>query len=321
MLRSKHLMPSWAKALLRIRPHHLPLDTAWTSQTPGIWIGGCGRSGTTLLRVMLGAHSALYAGPELNVHTNLLSQLKDAPQFLRRAYLLYDAKTVADLTSKFDVPGDTIRHMRDESRSFPEFVDRFLNEAARMHGKMRWVEKTPKNVAHLAYLFEHFPESKFIHVIRDGRDVACSLRRHPEYVMRGGELVKTNISRPIGGCIRRWVRDVTAGRAFRDDRRYLEVRYGDLLEQPEEQLRRVCAFLDIPFEEGMLSYHESDSYKEKAAHFKPSERALKPIDAGSQGRWVRDLSHKDALIVEKEGGSLLRELGYTKDASWTQEIA
>ncbi|MDP2648518.1 MAG: sulfotransferase [bacterium] len=305
-----------------LHPRGLPLDDPqWTSATKAVWIGGCGRSGTTLLRVMLGAHSALYAGPELNVHVNLRTILERMPALVpRRAYQLYDRGIIKELSSKFDVDERDVVRIRDASGSLAEFVDRFLTEAAHKHGKERWIEKTPKNIEIVDYLFRHFPSSYFIHMIRDGRDVACSLRHHPKYMRRNGVLVRTNISNSIESCIDRWVRDVNLGLAHRDDKRYMEVRYFSLLDDTRGELEKICDFIGVPFEEQMLSYDKKNSYKAKVEHFKPSERALKAPDTSRVGRWQKDLSYEEACTIEERAGSLLRALGYTKDGKWVEAL-
>lgn len=264
---------------------------------PVVFIGGCGRSGTTLLRVMLNAHSGLYAGPEFNVHVNLLDRLHDKFRWLpKKAYLLYDQRIVETVADKFSLSTDLVKQFRKESSCLPTFMHRVLSAAA---GDALWVEKTPKNATILPYLFSHFPNMKFIHVIRDGRDVACSLRNHPRYMYEDGKKIETNINKPISKCISRWVHDVRAARKWKDDARYMEIRYRDLVEKPEEVLGRVCDFLGIPFEEGMLSYYEE---KQDASHFLPSKNATKPLTKAPIGRWKEDLSLEERKVVERMGG-------------------
>ena len=86
--------------------------------------------------------------------------------------------------------------------------------------------------------FPLFPAARFVHVLRDGRDVACSLRTHPRHKVVDGELVPTGIRKPIAGCARRWVRDIESSRRWWGDPRFMTVRYEDLVAEPETGARR-----------------------------------------------------------------------------------
>jgi len=292
---------------------------SYTAESKPIFIGGCGRSGTTLLRIVLGVHSQFYAGPELNIHTNLIHNLEDKyPYVPKKAYLLYDKKKIKQLSEEFDISQSDIRHIRNSTSCLAGFINLFMNRVAKTHDKPRWIEKTPKNVTILPFLFEYFPKARFIHVIRDGRDVACSLRHHPKYKRVNGEKVRTHKNRLIRNCTDRWINDVSAGLEYRDDPRYYEVRYEHFVRAPKDTLSNLLDFLEVSFEEKLLSHHEHAD--DEPAFFLPSQNAVEPINDSSVGRWKTDLSQKEAQTVERKAGDLLRRLRYTEDKSWVSEV-
>ena len=170
----------------------------------------------------------------------------------------------------------------------------------------------------MALISSALPEARFIHLIRDGRDVALSRRRRG----MGADL-------ELGRGARRWRNRVIAGRRQGDhlgDRRYLELRYEDLLRDPEDSLRRICGFLQLGYGPAMLRYHEhaaerlgelGDLPAEGARGARPAaeRRAAHALttEAPSEGRagaWREEMAPEEVAAFEAEAGDLLRELGY-----------
>jgi hypothetical protein len=290
----------------------------FSSKEKAIFIGGCGRSGTTLLRVILGRHPLVWSGPELNVHANTLEAHYHRFPFLpKKAYLLYDEEVLMELASKFKISIQEIVGIRDKSTSLPHFIDLLFSTLSLRAGKNRWIEKTPKNVTALDFIFTYFPRATFIHVIRDGRDVAASLRNHPKHFIVNGVAVPSLINRPIEQSVGRWLSDVGAGKRFRGHPQYTEVRYEDLVERPEESVSRLLTILDLPPDRGLFSPDGKELVE--VIHFLPSARAVEKINSESIGRWKKDISKEEALYIEKMAGPLLRELNYVTDSSWLKE--
>lgn len=294
----------------------LPLhDGQYSSNTQSIFIGGCGRSGTTLLRIMLGEHPEIFSGPELNVHTNIIYALENRFVFLpKKTYLLYDKSILQDIADKFEFSPEKIINIRDRSTCLAHFIDQLLCQVALKNNKKIWLEKTPKNVTILSFIFRYFPRSKFIHIIRDGRDVVCSLRNHPAYVWKDGKKISSNINRSIEECSIRWVSDVCSGLRFRGSDQYFEIKYEDLVHNPDEILRKVCKFLGVNFEQSMLAYHTNFDKKNETKHFLPSANAVEKLNDSKIDRWKKDLSFDEAKVFESIAGNLLKKLGYVSDS-------
>ena len=123
-----------------------------------IFIGGAGRSGTTLLRVMLNAHPNICCGPELKILPSIGQWHAVFTTGAWRPVMRCYQQTPAEV-----------------SRLFRQLIESLVANFRRCSGKRRWAEKTPENVKHMVALGMIFPDAQFLHVIRDGRDVACSL--------------------------------------------------------------------------------------------------------------------------------------------------
>jgi hypothetical protein len=276
------------------------LTTKWLppDRHEPIFIGGAGRSGTTLLRVMLDAHSRICCGPELKV----LPSIAEWYQTLTRNF-------AAVMESYGNAPADLQRRFRD-------FIEGLVDNFRHASGKPRWAEKTPHNILFMIPLAEIFPQAQFVHVVRDGRDVACSL-------------VTMNWINPLTG--RKWdyVQNMAnAARYWRDvvklarqqaqhptvAGRVLEVRYETLVADMTSTIQQVLRFVGEPWDEAILSYHTKNRGREPAEA--STEQAVRPVTSSSIGRWKADMTKLDKAAFKAEAGELLKELGYTADDNW-----
>ncbi len=260
-------------------------------------LGGCGRSGTTVLRMMLDSHRRLCCGPESSL-------------FRRRAI---EPDWLAD---RFGFRREEVCALRDAAASRAGFIEAFAGLCTGKAGKERWAEKTPRNIARIGEAFRMFPAARFVHVLRDGRDVACSLRTHPRHKVVDGKLVPLDTWKPIAGCARRWVRDIEGSRRWWGDPRFHTLRYEDLVLDPRTVLERLMAFLGEPWDPGMLTHASADSPFRDATRFAQNPEALGAVNTSSIGRWQRDLDERDRSIFKRIAGPLLVELGYAKDDRW-----
>ena len=259
-----------------------------------IFVGGCGRSGTTLLRVMLDSHPNICCGPE----SNLLIDFK--------------ATSIVGLAEKFAVDEGCVRRCAAQSTYRPQFIDAFLGSVARRQGKARWAEKTPRNVRELKYLFDNFPNARFIHVLRDGRDVTCSLRTHPKFKAFGGEIVPTGVRHDYVDCVDRWVKDVSMGLEWRSDQRVLEVKYEDLVSAPRAEMQRILDFVGEPWDESVLAHTTQNGVLRDTTKYPNNQKANESIKKDSIGRWRADLSGDEQELFMERAGDLLVELGYER---------
>ncbi len=269
-------------------------DPAARSEAEAVFIGGCWRSGTSLLREMLGRHPRLACAPESHLFV---------PPFRPER-----------LVAQWSLDERWIRALIEAAPSLPAFGNRLFSDMAAVRGKARWIDKTPENVRVADRLLEWFPKGRFLHVIRDGRDVVCSMRHYPSEVFVGGRPVPAPpIDRPIGSCARTWVAQTSEGLRHRQQPRLAEVRYEELVGNPEETLRRICTFLGEDFSPRMLDPEaETEDPHDPfvAARFINNSGAGRTPSPESVGRWRRDLPPEELEEVLEIAGGLLRRLGY-----------
>lgn len=282
---------------------------------PAAFVVGVNRSGTTLLRMMLDAHPELTMPPETHFVPELIevaeaggatpedllatiTKQREWGDFgLTEAQLLEAFRAIDPLNA-----GDALRA--------------FYSLYAERIGKPRWGEKTPIYVKSIRKIDRALPEARFVHVIRDGRDVALSIR---------DRAVKEH---PIDRIAERWVRRI--GQARRQSKHvshYTEIRYEQLILETEPTLRRVCDFFDLPWDERVLNYHEQSARRlEEMKRELPADgkrttlsverrmathaRTTTAPDPSRVSRWREQMDREDRRLFESIAGELLEELGY-----------
>jgi protein-tyrosine sulfotransferase len=254
--------------------------------SPLIVIGGCHRSGTTLLRVLLGRHPQIAAGPESTV-------------FLKR---ISSPRAIAGL---FGFEPQMIADWQEQSRSQIAFIEKFQSAVIAATGKAVWADKTPGNVTRFAFVRRHFPNARLVHIVRDGRDVVCSFRRQ-RWPKPCGEQSSLAELRRCGGY---WASYVAAGRRFAGDPQYFELRYEDLVRNPETVLRELLRFLNLPWNDDLLVFEGLDRTG-------TVDREWGPIDDAAVGNWRTQLQPAEKAILCDTIGKTLIALGYESDCVW-----
>lgn len=263
-------------------------------QTGGpIFIGGAGRSGTTLLRVMLDAHPNICCGPELKL-------LPAIGQFFQSV-----AQPLAPVMGAYgNTPDDICRHFRG-------LVEGLVENYRRTSGKSRWAEKTPHNVLFMMPLAQIFPDAKFLHVVRDGRDVACSLVTM-NWVGPDGN--KVDYIRNIANAAGYWrhvylnVQQQAAQPLLRG--RVMEIRYEQLVTETEKTMRSVLQFVDEPWDESVLAHQRRRQTQYEPREESSTAQVRNPVHGKAVGRWQNNMTEADRLAFKQQAGDLLSQLGY-----------
>lgn len=289
--------------------------TIASTESPFPFVVGVARSGTTMLRLMLDAHSELAIPPETHFLPAVLS-LHASGEVQRDRF----AEQVMSFFT-WDDFGIDERDFLDAVAELRPFdlaagLRCFYRLYADRQGKPRWGDKTPPYVNHVAAITECLAEAHIVHLIRDGRAVAAS-RRHLDFGP-GPE---------IRAQAEDWSGSIRAARAqARSCRRYLEVHYEQLVSHPEATLVTVCDFLELTFESQMQSYFERASQRlqefrdwrtpdgniisRRGDRIAIHQRALRPPDPTRIDQWRRELSTEEIADFESVAGDLLRDLGY-----------
>jgi hypothetical protein len=276
-----------------------------TGVPPAPFVVGVGRSGTTLLRLKLDAQPELSIGPETQFVPDLIHL--DDP-----VAAIIGSRTWGD----FGLDANEFAR-RADGQGLAGVLRSFYSLYAESQGKSRWGEKTPGYVRNMDSIATVLGEARFIHLLRDGRDVALSRRA------RG-----MGADKPMAKTANLWRRRIEDAReqAKGLEGRYLELRYEDLVADPEPQLRRICELIELDFDPAMLRHAEGaserlselgdltaagsrqarDAEERASAH----ARAKEPATTARTGAWRTEMSVDDRREFEAVAGELLRELGY-----------
>ena len=256
---------------------------------------GVGRSGTTLLRLMLDAHPELSIPEETGFLLPLVAAVRAGEHVdaVRFAEIVTSYPTWPDLAT--DAEDLTAALHRLDPFSVSAGTREFFRRYAAARGKSRWGDKTPVYGQFVPEVLGVLPEAHFVHIVRDGRDVALSLRS--TWFSPGRDA--TELGRHWMGQVRT-TRHQAAGLAG-----YTEVRYEDLVADPEAVLRRVCAAIELDYDPAMLDYHRGALTRlgEMRERVLPDgvtvsrERRLanhaetsRPPDPARAGRWRAEMS-------------------------------
>jgi hypothetical protein len=193
---------------------------------------------------------------------------------------------------------------------FRALVEGLMQNFCRAEGKPRWAEKTPENIQCMVALGELFPEARFIHMVRDGRDVACSLvTQARDYPTKGGNEKSVQT---ITGAARYWRDTVMEGRRQAADPsligRVLEVRYEALVTDTAATMRQVLAFVGEDWDDAVLSHHTKDRTGEPPEW--STQQILEPVNQTALSRWQKEMTPEDKATFKVEAGALLTALGY-----------
>ena len=282
-----------------------------TGEEP-VFVVGCGRSGTTLLRTILDAH------PELAI----AHEARFIPRLARRRSryernggfdtegLIADLDGNPAITHNLEMTADDLRAaLRSRSgeapvADYPDAVARIFGAYARRHGKRRWGDKMPGYVMQLPLLASLFPGAQFVHIVRDGRDVALSA-----LAFDGDDDLA------LAAC--NWRHRVTTGR--RDGTalgagRYREVRYEDLVDDGAATVAELCSFLGVDFDGRMLAVPATGSVPARLLANPHHARLHEPVSRGPRS-WRTDMAGDDVALVEALAGPVLADFGYELAAS------
>ncbi|MEA2206338.1 MAG: hypothetical protein QOE77_3114 [Blastocatellia bacterium] len=282
-------------------------------------IVGAPRSGTTLLRVMLDAHPELAIPPETGFLT-LGAKFRGTGDVLRQQFFRGVTNFPSEASAWPDFQLSEESFWLTLSQIDPFTVSAGYRTFYRMYAarfdKRRWGDKTPLYCMDIEPIRNLLPEARFIHLIRDGRDVVLSLRR---MWFAPGQDIET-----LAGYWRKCV--LTARKAGLNHSDYLEVRYEDLILNTPEILKQISQFVDLNYDEKMLRYYtRSESrLKEHQARFRADgsvlitqedrlnqqRRTIQPPDPACIGAWKSEMTPDEQSRFWRVAGGLLEELGY-----------
>ncbi len=264
---------------------------------------------------MLDAHPELAIPPETNF-IHLAAEACEVASDPRRTFLetVMTHNRWKDLCIEKDLLTQNVAAIKPFD--LREAVRALYRLYAEKFSKSRWGDKTPHYVRRMPVIQGLLPEAYFIHIIRDGRDVAMSVKD----LWFGADSVED--------AARRWRGSVEkARRHSRKLPHYLEVRYEDLVTDAESTLRKITDFVDLPWNQSMLDYYKTADTRlgemERDVTAPNGEIKLRgeernaihsltrePPQQNRIGRWRQEMTATDRDRFEAVAGETLRELGY-----------
>jgi hypothetical protein len=231
-----------------------------------VFLVGCPRSGTTLLQSLLHAHRCITSLPETHFLPRLLGceehrrSAADGARGLGARFARRRRRLLADIGLVDPMRARTAwRHLQSLGLQVPIFAHSWqltvqvaaftatLDACAHGMDKAVWLEKTPDHLFYIDRIATHVPDARFIHLHRDGRQVAASLhhaaREYPQW-------------RPyldLSRCVDRWATATRESARWRNGDRHLHVRYEDLIDHPDDTLAQIFAFLGCEPDPGLWS--------------------------------------------------------------------
>jgi hypothetical protein len=207
----------------------------------------------------------------------------------------------SDMHALSGVDADQIRSaVMRECRNAGDFLRLVMEAVARAQDVPRWAETTPDHLLFLPEIVRTIPGALFLHVIRDGRDVAISLHHQGWIAALPGDRRNALLAAALY-----WEWTVRRGR--RHGRQlgpqYLEVHYEDLVADPQATLNRIGSFIHHPLDYDRIRRVGIGSVSAPNTSFGGSPQCF-------VGRWKQQLSAEHAHRLEETLASALREFGY-----------
>jgi Sulfotransferase family len=281
---------------------------------PAPFIVGAPRSGTTLLRMMMDAHPQLAVPPE----TGFVGALAVAEHQQMARKDVFDLIANSPSWSDYHIArADFEKELSNLSDFEPaSYVRCFFRLYAQRFGKSRWGDKTPTHSRHMESIARLLPEARFIHIIRDGRDVACSLRKLWFAPSRDYSKLGVYWAKTVQNARTQGVRVP----------HYLEVRYEDLIIRTREVLSLICEFLDLTYDPCMIRYHEHSNIRlqeheerrrsdgsilvTKQQRLAQQRLVARPPDGSRIGAWRTVMSADDERRFVEGAAGMLKAFQY-----------
>jgi LPS sulfotransferase NodH len=272
---------------------------------PPVFIVGCPRSGTSFLyHLLLSAGGFAEFHTQMNVFDVLEPIFGDLSVPANKKKMMREwLGSKAFQVSGLDASGLEAKVMAGCNNG-SDFLRIVMEEVARSQGVDRWIDSTPTNIPHMPRISRDFPEARFIHIIRDGRDVALSLDQH-----RWSRPLPWDRKRSLLAAGLYWEGIVRKGRRFGAilGPKYMEVRYEELVAQPQQSLKPIGEFLGQDLDYARIQQASIGSVRKPLTSF---QEDLKEGHFAPVGRWKTKFPEDQLEWCERLVGNYLVELGY-----------
>jgi len=285
-----------------------------------IFVTGASRSGTSMLARLLGRHQTILMLQEMHYFGALCDPVQaDRPGATERMERLAATLLARHHRSLWDSQPTAaerrearalINGLSPQVRSAAGVFTATLRHLAAVAGNSIALEQTPRNIFYAEHLLALYPEARIVHIVRDPRAVLASQRNR----WRMRQLGAAHI--PVFEMLRNWVNyhPITMSKLWNEanqralslqrQKRFLLVRFEDLVENPQAETRRICSFLGITFEPTMLNIPRWGS--SNIAH----STRQRGISREVKDLWRECLPAADRSLCEQLTASTMQRFGY-----------
>jgi hypothetical protein len=279
---------------------------------PYLFIVGCPRSGTTLLRRLVDTHPLVAVIDEMRWIASFFERREGlTPEGLVTPELV-DRLLAYDRFATLEINREQLARLIDTADPvpYPTFVTGIFDLYGQAQGKSLVGDKTPRYARRIGTLHTLWPHAKFVHLIRDGRDVCMSILNWKKADHALGRFSTWEVDQVSTAAVW-WEWHVRLGREDGGSlapNLYHEVRYEELVSEPAKECENLCSFLDLPYDDAMLKFHEG---RQKADPSLDAKKAWRPLTPGLR-KWSEQMPTEDLERFEAAAGDLLEELGYPR---------
>jgi len=255
-----------------------------TKKESNVFILGMPRSGTTLISNMLNASKQIYIGPETHFYHVLdVWQNKKRKFLIKKDFITYffdsNSNPYLQYLGLSQKELDVLkRSSYNGEKSILELLCVF---EANKKGILKWGEKTPGHFEYVEKIYEDHLNSKIINIVRDPRDVFLSLSK-----------VNWSNKNPLKFCLR-FKKNIELIKKFKSNVSFINIKYEDLLLNPDETIKGVCLFSEIEYSNNILeNFNNNDSinYDVKKEPWKANNTGK--LNSINFGKWKNDISNQ-----------------------------
>lgn len=285
-----------------------------------VFVSGASRSGTTMLSRMLGQHSTIMGTKETHFFgemcaiNNLLDKRTDDE--LVELSALIDARRTRDIwgtgpnTGEMDNARSLVASLQEDEKDSASIFAATLCSLAKLEGKAVGCEQTPRNIFYADKLLEIYPQARFVHIVRDPRDVLASqknrwqIKRLGADKMPTSETVRTWFNYHPYTITKLWRKATLFAKQMQAHDRFHLVRFEDIVADPQKEIQSISEFLGIEYEEAMLQVPRIGSSHDN------SRGDLKGVGDNATDRWKNILSEGDLSVCEWIARDMMGDFDY-----------
>lgn len=285
---------------------------ALNSTNPFVFLVGSPRSGTTMLKRMVNAHPLIAVTRETHWIPGYYEKRKGVTDDGMVTGRMVDKLFEHHRFEQMKMCRERLEAIVGQNRgmTYASLVSRIFDHYGKRKNKPLVGDKTPTYVRKIPTLHQLWPQAKFVHLIRDGRDVCLSMRNWRMVHKAAGQFSTWQID-PIVTTALWWKALVGLGMqdgAALGKHQYLNLRYEQLVRTPGIECRKIASFLELPYSESMEHYYEGRTKTD--GHLSTNAAWLPPTPG--RRNWRDQLTAEQIERFEAVAGNLLDLLGYER---------